>query len=57
MCAQYQQQNFFVSFRQRGVIEKSVLFLFGRNREDTAHGGATDIEAAGDHGFAEAGAS
>ncbi|MFZ3191173.1 MAG: hypothetical protein WB523_05735 [Candidatus Sulfotelmatobacter sp.] len=46
-----------MSFRQRCVIEKSGLFLLGRSREDTAHRGATDVEAAGDLGFAQAGAA
>ncbi len=43
-----------VSFQQCCVIEKSVLFILGRGRKDAAHRRATDVEAAGDLGFAKA---
>lgn len=46
-----------VCFRQRCVIEKSGLFLHGRSGKYPAHGGATDVEATGDLGFAKARAS
>ncbi len=41
-----------VCFRQSSVMAESVSFFLGWIREDTAHGGATDVEAAGDLGFA-----
>jgi DNA-binding beta-propeller fold protein YncE len=43
-----------VSFRQGCVIKKAVPFLRRGSGEDTAHRGASDIEAAGDLGFGEA---
>jgi hypothetical protein len=46
-----------VCFRQSCVTEESGLFLLGWSGEDAAHGGAADIETAGDLGFAEAGAA
>ena len=49
-----QEYERIVCFRQSSVIEESGLFLSGWNGEDAAHGGAADIEAAGDLGFAKA---
>jgi hypothetical protein len=46
--------DYMVSFWQRCVLVNGGLFL---NGEDTAHGGASDLQAPGDLGFAEAGAA
>jgi len=42
----------FVCFRQRCVIENPDLIISGRSGEDAAHGGASDLQAAGDFRFA-----